>query len=120
LSNIARIDFILLALVIIASMAIAYLQQTSKARRNTEKSEIDQERLHIAFEINEHTFKFKSLTPIVFNQSISASIRDLRASTSSIEKILKSSERSAAELAKGSAIRQQLSSIQKLLGKLQK
>jgi hypothetical protein len=120
LSNIARVDFLLLTLVIIASIAIAYLQQTSKVRRNFQKSEIDQERLHIAFEINEHTFKFKALTPIILNQSLTASIRDLRASTSSIEKLLKSSEKSAAELAKGSAIRQQLSSIQKLLEKLQK
>jgi hypothetical protein len=120
LSNIARIDFLLLTLVIIASMVIAYFQQTSKVLRNAEKSEIDQERLHIAFEVNEYLFRFKALTPVILNQNISAAIRDLRASSSSAGKLMKSSEKSAAELAKGSAIRQQLSSIEKLVEKFQK
>ncbi len=120
LSNIALIDFLLLTLVIIASIAIAYLQQSSKVRRNAEKSEIDQERLNLALDINEYTFKFKALTPVILNQSISSAIRDLRASTSSVGKLMKSSEKSAAELAKGSAIRKQLSSIQQLIEKFQK
>ncbi len=120
LSNIARIDFLLLTLVIITSLAIAYFQQTSKVRRNAEKDEIDQERLNIAFDVNEYLFRFRALTPVVLNQSISAAIRDLRASSSSVGKLMKSSEKSAAELAKGSAIRQQLNSIQKLVEKFQK
>ena len=120
LSNIARIDFLLLTMVIMASIAIAYLQRSAKELRGTEKSRIDQERLSIALDINEYLFKFRTITPVVLNQTISTAIRDLRSSTNSMAKLSKSSEKSAAELAKGSVIRQQLASISKLLEKLQK
>jgi hypothetical protein len=120
LSNIARIDFLLLALIILASIAIAYLQRGAKNLQKMEKEIIDQERLTIALDINEYLFQFERITPVVFNRNVTSAIQNLRSASNSIAKLGKSSEKSAANLAKGSAVRQELNQISKLLQKLQK
>lgn len=118
LSNIARIDFLLLTLVIVASIAIAILQRISMKLQGAARQQLDQERLALALDINEYIFKYKVISPLILNQNVTGAIRDLRNATSSINKILKSSEKSAVELAKGSAIRQQLTTMTKLIEKL--
>lgn len=120
LSNIARIDFFMLALIILASIAIAYLQRSAKILQKNEKERIDQDRLSIALDINEFLYQFERVTPVILNRSITSMLQNLRLTSNSIARLSKSSEKSAANLAKGSALREQLTSISKKIEKFQK
>ena len=120
LSNIARIDFFMLALIILASIAIAYLQRTAKHLQRKEKDRIDQDRLSVALDINEFLYQFERVTPVILNRSIASALQNLRSTSNSMARLSKSSEKSAANLAKGSAIREQLTVISKKIEKFQK
>jgi hypothetical protein len=54
------------------------------------------------------------------NQNSLAAVRELKATSVATAKIVKSAEKSAAEISKGSVIRRQLDSIKKLIEKLEK
>ena len=120
LSNIARVDFFLLSIVIAGSMGIAYLQSQAKILRSKSKNEIDQERLALCLDINEYLFRFRTPTAAVISQNLAGSIRELRGASTSLNKVMKSAEKNALELARGSVVRDQLASIKKLVEKLQK
>jgi len=120
LSNIARIDFLLLSIVIAASISIAFLQTSAKKLRSAAKADLDQERLALSLDLNSYIFRFRTPTALVVSQNLASSIRDLRNSSNALSKVMKSSEKNAAELARGSVVREQLSNIKKLVEKLQK
>lgn len=120
LSSITRIGFLLLALIILASVAIAILQKTSSTQKKVAEAAIAKERFNLGFEINQYLFQFKSITPIALSQNSLAAVRELKATSMAVTKIVKSAERSAADLAKGSIIRRQLDSIKKLIEKIEK
>ena len=117
LSSITRIGFILLSIIIIASIAIAVLQKQASTLKTQAEKEVEKQRFDLGFQINQFLFQFTSITPAELNQSALSAIRDLRATSNSISKLSKSSEKSAAELSKGSVIRKQLDAIKKLIEK---
>jgi hypothetical protein len=117
LSSITRIGFILLTLIILASTAIAVLQKQATTLKAQAEKEIAKERFNLGFQINQFLFQFNSITPAEVSQSALLAIRDLRATSNSIARLSKSSEKSAAELTKGSPIRKQLDAIKKLIEK---
>ena len=120
LSSITRIGFLLLSLIIVASVAIAVLQKTSSTQKREAEKIIAKERFTIGFEINQYLFQFKTITAITLNQNSLAAVRELKATAVATAKIVKSAEKSAAEISKGSVIRKQLESIKKLIEKLEK
>ena len=120
LSNIARVDFLLLSVVILGSIGIAYLQNQAKQLRSKSKYEIDQERLILSLDLNEFLFRFRTPTTAVVSQYLAGSIRELRGASSSLSKVMKSAEKNAVELSRGSVVREQLASIKKQVEKLQK
>lgn len=120
LSSITRIGFFLLSIIILASAVIAILQKTSTTRKHEARKMIDKERFELGFQINQFLFQFKSITPITLNQNSLAAVRELKATSASTAKIVKSAEKSAVELSKGSAIQKQLDSIKKLIEKFEK
>jgi hypothetical protein len=120
LSSITRIGFLLLTLIIIASSAIAVLQKKAMKEKRVSEREIDRERFELGFQVNQFLFQFKSITPVVLNQNSLAAVRELKATSVAVAKIIKSSEKNAAELARGSIIRRQLDGIKKMIEKLQK
>ena len=120
LSSITRIGFLLLALIILASMAIAILQKTSSTQKRAAEAEITKVRFNLGFEINQYLFQFKSITPIALSQNSLAAVRELKATSVAVTKIVKSAEKSAADLSKGSIIRRQLDSIKKMIEKLER
>jgi hypothetical protein len=91
------------------------MKQKRVSERETEK-----ERFELGFRVNQFLFQFKSITPVELNQNSLAAVRELKATSVAVTKIIKSSEKNAAELARGSIIRQQLDGIKKMIEKLQK
>lgn len=120
LSNITRIGFFLLTLIILASIAIAILQKTAATQKKRAEDLISRERFNLGFQLNQFLFQYKSITPIALSQNSLAAVRELRATSVAISKIVKSAEKSSSELAKGSAIRRQLDTMTKLIEKLGK
>lgn len=120
LSSITRIGFLLLALIIVASTAIAVLQKKAINQKRISQKEIAKERFELGFTINQFLFQFKSITPIALNQNSLAAVRELKATSVAIAKIAKSSEKHAAELARGSVIRQQIEALKKMIEKLER
>jgi hypothetical protein len=120
LSNITRIGFFLLSLIILASIAIAILQKTASTQKKIAEEAISKERFNLGFQINQYLFQFKSITPIALSQNTLAAIREMKATSVAITKIVKSAEKNAAELSKGSAIRRQLDTLTKMIEKLGK
>lgn len=117
LSSVTRIGFILLTLIIFASIGIAVLQKQINNLKGYSEKEVAKERFDLGFKINQFLFQFSSITPSEINQSALAAIRDLRATSNSISKLSKSSEKHATELSKGSLIRKQLNAMQKIIEK---
>jgi hypothetical protein len=120
LSSITRIGFLLLTLIIVASSAIAVLQKKAMKQKRVSERETEKERFELGFRVNQFLFQFKSITPVELNQNSLAAVRELKATSVAVTKIIKSSEKNAAELARGSIIRQQLDGIKKMIEKLQK
>jgi len=120
LSSITRIGFLLLTLIIVASSAIAVLQKKAMKQKRVSERETEKERFELGFRVNQFLFQFKSITPVELNQNSLAAVRELKATSVAVTKIIKSSEKNAAELARGSKIRQQLDGIKKMIEKLQK
>ena len=69
---------------------------------------------------NQFLFQFKSITPMALSQNSLAAVRELKATSVATSKIVKSAEKSAAELSSGSVIRRQLDSLKKMIEKLEK
>lgn len=120
LSSITRIGFLLLSLIILTSVAIAVLQKTSSTQKREAEKAISKERFHLGFEINQYLFQFKTITPVALTQNSLAAVRELKATSAATAKIVKSAEKSAVEISRGSVIRKQLDSIKKLIEKLEK
>ena len=120
LSSITRIGFLLLSLIIVASVAIAILQKRSSTQKREAEKLILKDRFSLGFEINQFLFQFKSITPVVLNQNSLAAVRELKATSIAVTKIVKSAEKSASDLSKGSIVRRQLESIKKLIENLER
>jgi hypothetical protein len=127
LSNIARIDFILLTIVIIASTYIAILQSKAKRLTATADRDSEQRRLELGLKLNRFLHDYRSPTPLVVNQQVAQSISNLKKSSAelvkaskSLDKTSKSLDKSAANLSKGSPVLTQLNALKKLIEKKQK
>ena len=118
LSNIALITSTLLTIIIIGSVGIAYLQKSAKLLQQSAKNSVEQSRLELALAINKYLFDFRDVTPIILNKSLSGSIRELRMAAASLGKVMKSAEKNATELARGSVVRNQLDQIKKSIEKI--
>jgi hypothetical protein len=57
---------------------------------------------------------------VALSQNSLAAVRELKATSVATSKIVKSAEKSAAELASGSVIRRQLDALKKMIEKLEK
>jgi hypothetical protein len=110
----------LLAVIILASTAIAVLQKKSSTQKRAAEKVISKERFELGFQINQYLFQFKSITPVALSQNSLAAVRELKATSVATTMIVKSAEKSAAELANGSLIRRQLDAIKKLIEKLER
>jgi uncharacterized membrane protein len=120
LSSITRIGFLLLSIIIVASTVIAVLQKKSSTQKQEAEKMIAKERFRLGFEINQYLFQFKTITPTALNQNSLAAVRELKATSVATAKIVKSAEKSAAEIARGSVIRKQLDSIKNLIERIGK
>lgn len=118
LSNIALITSTLLTLIIVGSVGIAYLQKSARLLQRTTKNSVEQSRLNLALAMNKYLFDFRDVTPIILNQSLNGSIRDLRVASASLSKVMKSAEKNATELARGSVVRSQLDQLKKSIEKI--
>jgi len=120
LSNIARVDFFLLSIVILASTFISILQTQVRKNRGIQVEKVESDRIRVALILNRYLYQFRNPTPEIISQRISQAIRNLSTTSKDLARASKSIEKNARFISNTSPVRSQLESIKKLLGKLQK
>lgn len=118
LSNVARIDFFLLASIIVVSIAISVSERRIEKLESSEKDNLDRERLQLALNLDELLHAYRKPTSVLVNRQISQSIINLNEAT----KALRSAAKEQATITKNSAnykeVLSELASIKSILSKL--
>lgn len=92
LSNVARIDFLLLAVIILVSIGISYSERRLITLEGTEKSRLDTERLQIAINIDEVLSDYRYPSVQLVNRQLAQSIINLNETARSLRAAAKEQE----------------------------
>lgn len=86
ISDIARLDFIIIAAVIALTIATSVLSRRVGKQEEIEMARIESDRSSLATKITLHLFDKKKITNITFNQSMAGAIQKLTNATTALEK----------------------------------
>lgn len=89
IGEVARLDFILVLLVIVLTLLISFAGQKLAKTENLENTKIDDSRQLLAVNLTFFLSDKKKITNVTFNQSIASSVQRLVAATSALEKSAK-------------------------------
>jgi hypothetical protein len=89
IGEVARLDFILVLIVIALTLYVSLVGQKLHASRLKEEAEIDQERAQLALEISTILHDKRKITTVTMNQALAGSISRLVNATQSLEKAAK-------------------------------
>lgn len=92
LSNVARVDFILLTIIIFVSIGISYSERKLSSLESTEKARLDTERLQIAINIDEALSDYRYPSVQLVNRQIAQSILNLNETARSLRAAAKEQE----------------------------
>ena len=100
IGNVARLDFIIVVIVIALTLYVSQAGHTSDALREKEEAQIDQERLALAIEIQTHLHDKRKITNVTMNASLAGAISRLVSATHSLEGAAKVVEKATRKLPK--------------------
>ena len=89
IGEVARLDFILVLLVIVLTLFISFAGQKLAKTENLENTKIDDSRQLLAANLTFFLSDKKKITNVTFNQSIASSVQRLVAATAALEKSTK-------------------------------
>jgi hypothetical protein len=89
IGEVARLDFILVMLVIVLTLFVSFFGHRSQQMRNQEEALIDQERSTIALEIAQVLHDKRKVTNVTMNQALAGSISRLVNATHNLESAAK-------------------------------
>lgn len=89
IGEVARLDFILVLIVIALTVYVSLVGQKLHASRLKEEAEIDQERAQLALEISTILHDKRKITTVTMNQALAGSISRLVNATQNLEKAAK-------------------------------
>jgi len=103
IGNVARLDFIIIMIVIALTLYVSQAGHTADAMREKEEAEIDRQRLALALEIQTHLYDKRKITAVTMNASLAGSISRLVTATHSLEGAAKVVEKATRKLPKQAA-----------------
>lgn len=102
IGNVARLDFIIVVLVIVLTLYVSQAGHKSDSMRDAEEAAIDQARLALAIEIHAQLHDKRKITNVTMNASLAGSISRLVAATNNLEDASKIIEKATRKLPKQS------------------
>lgn len=100
IGNVARLDFIIVLIVIALTLYVSQAGHSAEAMREKEEAQIDLERLALAIEIQTQLHDKRKITNVTMNSSLAGAITRLVASTKSLESAAKVVEKATRKLPK--------------------
>jgi len=89
IGEVARLDFILVMIVIVLTLFVSIVGHRAQQMRNDEEAVIDQERASIALEIAQVLHDKRKITTVTMNQALAGSISRLVSATHNLESAAK-------------------------------
>jgi hypothetical protein len=86
LSHIATLDFQIIMVIIVLTIAITLLDKRIRDQYESSVAELDEERMRLSLEISTYLFDHQRVTQVSMNQSLAKALRDLLNSTESLDK----------------------------------
>jgi hypothetical protein len=103
LANIALLDFVIVMVVIVLTLAISYFGRKVAEIHSAEEEKTDRERILISIQIATYLFDKQKVTNVTMNQSLSRTLDKLLNAADSLEKTTKSLEKTSKSFEKTSA-----------------
>jgi hypothetical protein len=100
IGNVARLDFLIVMIVIALTLYVSQAGHTVEALREAEENEIDRQRLALALEIHAQLHDKKKITAVNMNASLAGAISRLVSATHNLEDASKVMEKASRKLPK--------------------
>jgi hypothetical protein len=100
IGNVARLDFLIVAIVIALTLYVSQAGHSADALREVEENEIDGKRLALALEIHAQLHEKKKITAVTMNASLAGAISRLVSATHNLEDASKVMEKASRKLPK--------------------
>jgi len=120
LSNVARIDFLLLASIILVSIAISFSERRIENKEESEKAALDRERLQLALDIDSALLDYRKPTPQLVNRQTTQALSNLNQLTRNLQKIAQEQAAQAKKTSKSTGISKEISELRKLIKRISK
>lgn len=118
LSNVARIDFLLLAVIIFISIGISLSERKLSNLETTEKARLDNERLQIAINIDEALSDYRYPTTQLVNRQLAQSIVNLNETARALRAAAKEQESFNRKSANYKELLSELAGIKALISRI--
>lgn len=118
LSNVARIDFLLLAVIIFVSIGISLSERRLSNLETSEKARLDTERLQIAINIDEALSDYKYPTTQLVNRQLAQSILNLNETARALRAAAKEQESFNRKSANYKELLSELAGIKALISRI--
>jgi hypothetical protein len=118
LSNVARIDFLLLAVIIFVSIGISLSERKLSNLETTEKARLDTERLQIAINIDEALSDYRYPTTQLVNRQLAQSIVNLNETARALRAAAKEQESFNRKSANYKELLSELAGIKALISRI--
>ena len=89
IANVAKLDFIIILIVIILTLISASYSNRSTTLIESSRDKIEIERAALALEIDRELFDYRKMTPAVFNQTMANSVSRLNEATKNLQESAK-------------------------------
>jgi hypothetical protein len=103
IGEVARLDFLMIMVVIVLTLYVSQAGHTAERLRDTEEAAIDRERLALALEIHAQLHDKRKITNVTMNASIAGSISRLVNATHNLEDASKVLEKASRKIPKPEA-----------------
>lgn len=100
IGNVARLDFMIVAIVIALTLYVSQAGHTAESMRDAEEAESDRRRLALALEIHAQLHDKKKITAVTMNTSLAGAISRLVTATHNLEDASKVMEKASRKLPK--------------------
>ena len=100
IGNVARLDFLIVAIVIALTLYVSQAGHTVEALREAEEAEIDRKRMALAIEIHAQLHDKNKITTVTMNASLAGAISRLVSATHNLEDASKVIEKATRKLPK--------------------
>ena len=118
LSNVARIDFLLLAVIIFVSIGISVSERKLSSLETSEKARLDTERLQIAINIDEALSDYRYPTTQLVNRQLAQSILNLNETARALRAAAKEQESFNRKSANYKELLSELAGIKALISRI--